>query len=275
MSDISEAAADYPTAFRCGWPLLFRYLRGSSILMWKKMQSPAPADFFQTGFHEVEGWVHERMRDVLELIAEIHERLSVRGCHVEIGVHHGRFFIPCHNVMQLGEPSIAIDIFEDQHQNIDRSGNGNRETFSENVKKYCHRPSEVHAIKMNSLQLDGATLVEMAGKFGNAKLFSIDGSHTVDNTFHDIKAAMAMIEYAGVIFVDDYYSPHWPGVHEAVGLHFAFGRPKIAPFLVGFNKMMLTTVDAHHVFYEAAREKFSTDPSFKEVTMYGHHVVAI
>jgi hypothetical protein len=40
----------------------------------------------------------------------------------EIGVHHGKFFLPIVGLSVREEPAIAMDLFEQQQHNFDGSG---------------------------------------------------------------------------------------------------------------------------------------------------------
>jgi hypothetical protein len=42
----------------------------------------------------------------------------------EIGVHHGKFFIPIAGNALQAEPAIAMDLFDNQGANVDASGVG-------------------------------------------------------------------------------------------------------------------------------------------------------
>jgi hypothetical protein len=48
--------------------------------------------------------------------------LSVFGAVGEIGVHHGKFFMPIAGYALQEESAVALDLFEDQSQNFDGSG---------------------------------------------------------------------------------------------------------------------------------------------------------
>eukprot|EP00775_Hariotina_reticulata_P004385 gene4385-4639_t len=60
------------------------------------------------------GWVED-------LSATQHD-LGVFGTVAEIGVHHGKFFLPIMGFSAREEPAIALDLFEQQGQNFDASG---------------------------------------------------------------------------------------------------------------------------------------------------------
>lgn len=55
-------------------------------------------------------------------LTELQHNISVFGAVGEIGVHHGKFLMPIVGFALEEEPAIAMDLFEDQKQNIDGSG---------------------------------------------------------------------------------------------------------------------------------------------------------
>lgn len=231
--------------------------------------------YFEKGFGEVDGWLHENFGVVLDLIADLHEDMGIAGPSAEIGVHHGKFFIPLHNMMRPGEKSVAMDIFGDQSQNPDQSGHGAKDVFLQNVRKFGRAPEDVACIQANSLLIEAAQQAEIEVQYGKFRLFSIDGSHTAQHTFHDFQTAMSLLQWGGVIFVDDYYSPHWPGVHEAINRHYALGTPKVSPFLFAYNKMMFTTYDRREAFYEKARTALKGLDYYKEVVNFGFPCITL
>lgn len=89
------------------------------------------------GYSKVEGWLVPTTAHIMALLAEEQTKLGIRGDLAEIGVHHGKSFLVLANSIASGEKIFAIDVFEDQHKNIDQSGHGDRETFMENVNAHA------------------------------------------------------------------------------------------------------------------------------------------
>ena len=55
---------------------------------------------------------------------------------MEIGVHHGQFFIALNQLIPSNFTSYAIDVFDNQQLNIDKSGEGNKSKFIENLRNF-------------------------------------------------------------------------------------------------------------------------------------------
>ena len=70
------------------------------------------------------------------------------------------------------------------------------------------------------------------------RLFSIDGSHTVSATLHDLNNAIATLSEGGVIIIDDYQNVWFPGVQHAIDV-FLNTNKEFMPFFMEYNKLIL------------------------------------
>lgn len=230
------------------------------------------ADWMKTygerGMREVEGWFNSQLFTSLLRLHEIQEGLKVRGGIVEIGVHHGRFFMPLNGMVAEGEgTSYAIDIFEDQMLNIDRSGSGNKTKFEENLQRHDrHAGANVVCIKADSTRLD-ATQLALLQK-ARPKVISIDGGHTAEHTLSDLTLAASIVHEGGAVFVDDILSADWIGVIEGVVLYLQ-RRPTLWPVLIGYNKMMLVPMSVHEHYLKEFRNSFA---KARLVTLCGYRM---
>lgn len=189
------------------------------------------------GVEAVQGWLGDGAITATLAIHNWQISNNVQGDVAEIGIHHGKFFLVLKNLCRPGETAIAIDVFEDQHLNPDRSGSGNREVFENNIAIYSDG-ANIDIIKGDS-KLLGPDRILAACKNSGVRLFSVDGSHTMEYTLSDLTLAAKSLADGGVIILDDFYSQYWPGVQE--GLHHfmsAMGR-QFSPIAIGENKLFI------------------------------------
>ena len=203
-------------------------------------ETPAKKMCLQDVRH-LEGWyAYYHLNPVLTAITETQERGSVG----EIGVHHGKMF--CALAMltrpELGEHSLAVDLFGNQGENVDGSGHGNQRIFDENCARLltAAQMQAREVIAINSMALRSTDLTQEAGSF---RLFSIDGGHTSTCVLSDLELVAPTMTPDGVIVIDDFWHPCWPGVWQGTML-FLRRHPEWQPFYVsplvgGTNKLMI------------------------------------
>jgi hypothetical protein len=84
-------------------------------------------EHFKTAIYgRVEGWLGDRMWQIVDVIGTTFEANGIRGNIVEFGVHHGLFLFLLNVLRNNDEQCFAIDIFDDQHLNVDASGGDGR-----------------------------------------------------------------------------------------------------------------------------------------------------
>jgi predicted SAM-dependent methyltransferase len=227
----------------------------------------------EPGHKDVQGWVSDGALSAVTAFSALQQSLEVKGHICEIGVHHGRFFIALSLLGRFGERSLAIDVFEEQEKNVDLSGKGNRDIFLSNVEKWLGSKSEACIITSDSLDVAPENILRELG--GPIRLFSIDGSHTRDHTLNDMRLAEETIVPGGLVILDDFFNPAWPGVAEALFSYLSTpGRPKkLVPIAYGDNKFYLTT-PSHGALYSAfvTTHLISRAVKYKPVTLCSQNV---
>ena len=201
------------------------------------MLTPALKTYALEGHLTVEGWLGI---GALGLTIQISQRQLSRGMHAavgEIGIHHGRFFVALALLRQAGEIATAIDVFEDQHLNVDWSGSGNRDAFLANLHRHGVSMSDVVIHKIDSLTMQSRDLISLSNG-QRFRLFSIDGGHRVVNVVHDLGLVADALAPGGAIVLDDFFNPDWPGVNEGL-FTFLEQNQSLAPFCYGDNKLFL------------------------------------
>ena len=190
----------------------------------------------------VQGWLTDGAISAVIAFARWQDESNVLGDVAEIGVHHGKLFILLADLRRRHQRAFAIDVFDDQHLNSDKSGRGDLAKFLENLRQYG---SEVGltVLKKDSKALTRADFY--SGRKGSIRLFSIDGSHTAEHTYSDLVTAAQLICADGLIILDDFYNPDWPGVQEGFYRHLISRGCDTAPFAYGNNKLFLCKPAAH------------------------------
>lgn len=193
-----------------------------------------------SGYRRVSGWLGpDTVAQVIRL-NRVQAALGVHGPVGEIGVHHGKLFILLYLLAGADEAAVAVDIFDQQELNIDKSGKGNLDVLLANLDRYAGGHDRLRVISADSTTINASTLREAAG--GALRLLSVDGGHLAPIVRHDLNTAMGAICDGGVVMVDDYCNPEFPGVAEGVNAFFASDNERnLVPFYVGMNKLYVTT----------------------------------
>lgn len=205
--------------------------------------------YVKRGRLSVQGWLSRGACAMVMAISEAQRLRGVEGNVVEIGVHHGRLFILLLLLTDGAERGLAIDLFEDQEQNADASGEGDYGKLVRNIRRHApEQRDRFVAHKCNSTELTGEKIKELVG--GPVRLFSVDGGHTETITFSDLVVAEAALAPGGVIILDDCFNQAWPGVVSGVLRFYRSEDRSVRPFAIGANKVLF----AHHEWADGYRE---------------------
>jgi hypothetical protein len=198
--------------------------------------------YLKHGHQLVKGWLLAGAARSIVLLSEEQKRAFLSGGVAEIGVHHGKLFILLYLLSSEDETAVAIDLFSDQHLNVDHSGAGDLEQFKHNLRRHADtKRLVVH--EGDSMQLTAKRLLELG--HGLFRLISIDGGHTAEITQHDLATSEGALAEGGIIILDDCFNEMWPGVTDGVHHYFSEART-IVPFGLGAGK----TFFSHKAFAE-------------------------
>jgi hypothetical protein len=228
-------------------------------------------------FNDIAGWCSPHVFQVLQPIAYFQQSIGLAQPVCEIGVFRGKFFLSMLKASGVAKGHHAIDVFGQQEFNLDFSGAGDLEAFRASIALAGEDPDCVTCIARDSTTLRPADLQAIRAVAGGFALFSIDGCHRVEHTVNDLRIAMELTADAGVIFVDDYYNPDWPGVHEAVCRIYVTGSPVYVPLAYIANKLLLCHIGYHQRyldFLESSVTQHFPDTGIKPVTMFGYRTLA-
>jgi Methyltransferase domain len=184
-------------------------------------------------FGTISGWCSP---DACLMFMAYHQLLAdkgITGDTLEIGVHHGLSAIGVAALRDERHRFVAIDLFDDlQSQNISGSGQGNRQRFIANMRRFYDDLSFLTAVTARSSTLSPNDL-------GSGFSFChIDGGHSAEEAYRDLKLCSSITLPGGLIALDDYFNPAFPGVCEGA-IRFGFEHPgTLRPIALGFNKAL-------------------------------------
>jgi hypothetical protein len=192
------------------------------------------SSYLESAFDNVEGWLPRMSAIIIAHLSVSQVRSGLRGDVCEIGVHHGKLFCLLANSTLSDEVAHAVDVFGDQHKNVDNSGFGDRDIFERNVAKYAPLAT-LDIIQESSLDLGRTSLMN-----SRLRMVSIDGGHTSEIVLNDIRIIEQCLVKGGIVVLDDVLNPHWLGVITGIADYYHLGG-KLVPFAGSPNKIYLTS----------------------------------
>jgi hypothetical protein len=204
---------------------------------------------------------------IITSLSKMQHESGIYGSLAELGVHHGRFTGFLFVTARITEKLVVADLFEKlQHQNVDKSGLGDKRRFLQGLQTYGLSPEDLHTIHVGSSDELPFDWSDQAG-FEAFRMISVDAGHTAALTFNDLQLAFCNLLVGGIVMLDDFFHSTWPGVTEGLFQFMAIGpEPQVYPFLSCENKLFLTNDKAsHNVYYRHLLE--TVGPL---VSMYAH-----
>ena len=231
----------------------------------RRYPEAALSRYLSSGIHAVHGWLDDFSAEAIAKLGEAQTDHGLSGAVAEIGVHHGKLFLLLQLVTRTDEKGLAIDLFEQQELNIDRSGQGDRGRFIENLRKHCGGEDGVVIRAASSTDV---TAGEIRATVGPVRLFSVDGGHTEALTANDLKLAAASLVDGGIVVLDDHFNPYWPDVAAGLGRNIFVDQSPLRPFAITPGKVFLCHPDWSATWRDALVKAFPTAHE-KQSEMYG------
>ncbi len=216
-------------------------------------------------FHRIQGWFSFDAALLFMAYHQLLVRQGISGRAFEIGVHHGLSTIGIAALRPPGEPLYAVDLFETmQDRNISRSGEGNRAVFDNNMRGFFPDLSFLHVLARGSADLKPRDLGKETFSFCH-----IDGGHSRRETLSDLELCHALLMPGGILALDDYFNPLYPGVSEGA-VEFLLRHAKaLRPLAIGFNKTLFQKLPSPAGINEAFLQAFPA-ASTKPVTLWDY-----
>lgn len=199
---------------------------------------------------EVQGWLEEIAARATDMLLQAQTSLGLHGDVLEIGVHHGRYFLILANGLVDDEIAVAVDLFDDQGANLTRSGRGSWTHLVWNAARFAP------LARMEIIQGTSTHLHERLISRNRMRFVSIDGGHDRATCCSDLWLAQRVTGSGGIVALDDIYRVDWSGVTAGVARYYREGGA-LVPFAFVPNKLLLTT-DTHWAerYREALRREF-------------------
>ena len=173
---------------------------------------------------------------IFKCLLDYQSSMNFTGGLCEIGVHHGKSFIPI-VLFSNGSLCHAIDVFEHQHLNLDNSGSGNYSIFKRNLSRFhIHLDSiRIHKKQSTDVHPEDLTL-----ECNSIRFFHIDGGHNFDVVKSDLRLALNCSSMTSIIAIDDICRSEWFEVSLAVfGSNELLRQYGFVILALGFNKLFL------------------------------------
>lgn len=235
-------------------------------------------NYLEKDIHDVKGWCVPHLWNCLEPIMQFHSSIGLNKPVAEIGVYHGKFFIGLVKSTDSTEPSHVFDVFDMQEFNLDGAGVGSRKALEHNLLVNHVSLSRVILHTIDSMTIGHSLMTEMGLHSGQFSFFSVDGCHTPEHTINDTRLAMDLTCSDGIVFVDDYNNPNWPGVQEGIAKMYLNDYPRFVPLVFTCNKLMLCHISRHQQFLELIASHVSCTfktSRVKRVKRFGYDTLTI
>ena len=95
----------------------------------------------------------------------------------------------------------------------------------------------------------------------------VDGGHTAAETYHDLDLCSRVLLPGGLLALDDYFNPAFPGVCEGAIKFWLDHGGALTPVAAGFNKVFFQKPPARFDLNEAFNQRFPYIPH-KTVTLW-------
>src|SRR4051794_11062965 len=105
------------------------------------------AQYCASGRKQVHGWLNPVDAEMFLQILLLQDSLGIQGGTAEIGVHHGKAFIPLCLGLHDNERAVCIDIFEDQTHNGALEGPGRRQKLQRSRERFSVPADRVVVLK--------------------------------------------------------------------------------------------------------------------------------
>lgn len=207
----------------------------TGVLHWPH-RGPVSDHFLTKYFHafrSIEGWFSFDAALAFMAYNQLIAAEGIAGDVLEIGVHHGLSAIAVASLRAPGAKFVAVDLFETQQdKNVSGSGSGNLQVFLKNMQSFYDDLQFLRPVACASPE------IRVADTGKRFSFCNIDGGHSQDETYHDLCLSYRILIDGGLVALDDYFNPSYPGVCEGAALFMQEEPGRLKPVAAGYNKVL-------------------------------------
>ena len=220
-----------------------------------RMMAKAFLESYVDAFGRIEGWFSPDAALMFMAYNEVIAEYGITGDVLEIGVHHGLSAIALAAMRGDGATLLAIDLFEQlQEKNVSASGSGSRLQFERHMREFFGDITFVRCIAAASNTLGHADV-------GSGFSFChVDGGHSARETYEDLDLCNRILLDGGLLALDDYFNPAYPGVCEGAIKFWLAHDGALTPIAAGFNKVLFQKAPAPFDLNAAFKRRFPYIP---------------
>ena len=191
----------------------------------------------------IEGWLSTTSQMMFVVLSQAQHAAGLSGDLVEVGVWEGKTLLLFAHLATGDERAVGYDI-EMRPRLIERSG----------------RPDVVDRIQLHVCDTFAMTIDDFARRNG-IRIFHVDGNHDKQHVMHDLHLACEATDARGVVVLDDFFSPTWPGVTAALFECFEQKRNSgFVPFALAGSKCWLARPPMVETYKKNCQERMPIAP---------------
>jgi SAM-dependent methyltransferase len=197
----------------------------------KKKRAFLPA--YLQALPSIRGWLDADAALMFMAYNQVIAARGIAGDVLEIGVYHGKSAIALAAMRGPKGHLYAIDLF-DALQSFDagKAGVGMLAAFEYNLRTFFQDVGFLRVISGSSANVRPDDVGD------RVSFCHVDGDHSAAGTYKDFELCCQVLRPGGLLAVDDYFNPLFPGVGEGA-VRFALDHPDLlTPLAIGFNKVI-------------------------------------
>jgi hypothetical protein len=185
---------------------------------------------------------------------------AIRGDILEIGCYQGRSTILLGYALRADDRLVVCDLFGANPDDVGAPQEGLAAYDGLTVDRFYHHYGRFHRGRPQVEICPSTQLRDrLAGR--SFRFLHIDGSHAYDSVCADISFAVKHSAERAVVVLDDYRSPHTPGVSAAAWEAVAAGL--LYPFCISEMKLYATFSADEHAQWMTACARLGTDRTWE------------